>query len=84
MGEIDDDRPNSVVGFDFGARVVVRTILRTQSDGTAGWHGSVVGKSYDDDAPEVILGYGVAMDEDNELVWSVEPDDLTPEATSTA
>jgi hypothetical protein len=63
--------------FDFEQRVVVRDMWRTRENGTAGWHGSVVGKSYENDDPNgEILAYAVAMDEDDQTVWMVEPVDL--------
>jgi hypothetical protein len=65
--------------FDFGDRVTVRHTERTQELGIVGWHGEIVGKSYEDDAPDDILGYAVAMDEGDGLVWSVELADVEPE-----
>ena len=63
--------------FDFEQRVVVRATDRTRANRTAGWHGKVVGKSHEDDDPSGrILSYAVAMDEDHDVVWMVEPDDL--------
>jgi len=63
--------------FDLEQRVVVRATDRTRADGTAGWHGRVSGKSYEDDDPQAqTLGYAVAMDEGDGLVWMVEPEDL--------
>lgn len=63
--------------FEFGQRVVVRTTSRTQETGTAGWHGTVRGKSYENDDPRgTVLAYAVAIDEADELVWMVDPDDL--------
>ena len=65
--------------FDIGERVIVRTSEQTQAAGIAGWRGEVVGKSYEDDEPDDVVGYAVAMDERDGLVWAVEPDDLEPE-----
>jgi hypothetical protein len=63
--------------FDFDDRVIVRLTDRTRANGTAGWHGKVVGKSYEGDDPSRrVLSYRVAMDEDDQNVWMVEPDDL--------
>jgi hypothetical protein len=63
--------------FDFDQRVVVRRTSRTRENGTAGWHGRVVGKSYENDDPNgKIVAYAVAMDEDDQTVWMVEPVDL--------
>jgi hypothetical protein len=63
--------------FDIDQRVVVSATGRTRANGTAGWHGNVVGKSYENDDPSSdVLVYAVAMDEDDERVWMVEPDDL--------
>lgn len=66
--------------FDVGDRVAVRRTERTQELGIAGWHGETVGMSYEDDAPDDVLGYAVAMDERDSHVWSMEPADLEPEA----
>ncbi len=67
--------------FDFDHRVVVRATDRTRANGTAGWHGSIIGKSYESDDPaNRVLSYGVAMDEDDGIVWMVEPHDLDSDA----
>jgi hypothetical protein len=49
--------------LDEGARVVIDATERTMELGVAGWHGTVVGRSYDEDndRPDVVLGYAVAM-----------------------
>jgi hypothetical protein len=63
--------------FDLGDRVVVLTSPRTKEAGTAGWHGTVVGKSTEDDERHgTVQAYAVAVDERDELVSMVEPDDL--------
>jgi hypothetical protein len=63
--------------FDFDQRVVVRDTSRSRENGTAGWHGRVVGKSYENDDPNGrVLAFAVAMDEDDHTVWMVEPVDL--------
>jgi hypothetical protein len=63
--------------FNIDQRVVVAATDRKRADGTGGWHGKVVGKSYqNDDRSGHVLAYAVAMDEDDERVWMVEPDDL--------
>jgi len=63
--------------FDIDQSVVVSATDRTRANGTAGWHGKVVGQSYENDDPSGhVLAYAVAMNEDDERVWMVEPDDL--------
>jgi len=63
--------------FEFEDRVVVGRSARTRSNGTAGWHGTIVGESYENDDPRGrILSYAVAMEEDEERVWMVEPEDI--------
>ena len=59
-----------------------RTRPRTRARGTAGWHGRVVGKSYEDDDPRrSVLAYAVAMDENGEKVWMVDTEDLEADET---
>lgn len=39
-----------------------------------------LGKSHEDDDPDgEVLAYAVAMDEDDEVVWMVEADELEPD-----
>jgi hypothetical protein len=67
--------------FDLEQRVVVQVNARTETAGTAGWHGRVVGKSYENDDPSgPVLAYAVAIDEDGERVWMIDPEDLEREA----
>jgi hypothetical protein len=63
--------------LDFDECVIVKDTDRTRASGTAGWHGRVVGKSYEDDDPRrSVLAYAVAMDENREKVWMVDTEDL--------
>jgi hypothetical protein len=65
------------VDHAFDDRVKVCESERTRTLGTAGWHGTVVGISREPDVPSGrIVAYAVAMDEDGEKVWMVEPEDL--------
>jgi hypothetical protein len=47
--------------------------------GIVGWHGTVAGMSRESDMPTgQVVAYAVAMDEDGELVWMIDPQDLEP------
>jgi hypothetical protein len=68
--------------LDFDQRVIVKDTDRTCASGTAGRHGRVVGKSYeDDDLQRSVLAYAVAMDENGEKVWMVDTEDLEADET---
>ena len=53
----------------------MRDTKRTRKLRIVGWHGRIVGKSFeDDDDARPVVGFAVAMDEDGERVWSLDPD----------
>jgi hypothetical protein len=63
--------------LDFGDRIVVRETERARELGIVGRHGRIAGKSFeDDDDARPVVGYAVAMDEDGERVWMLDPDAL--------
>lgn len=55
----------------------MRVTHRTSEQGTAGWLGTIVGKSYKDDVVgNPVVGYAVALDNDGGLTRSVELDEV--------
>ena len=72
-------RPVREERFTFSDRVRVRESERTRVLGVVGWHGTIAGMSREPDLPTGrIVGYAVAMDEDNDLVRMIDPEDLEP------
>lgn len=69
------------MAFDFDQRVIVVPTPRTRELGAVGWHGVVVGRSYENDDPDsgAVVAYGVAVDEKDGLGWFFLPEDLLPD-----